>query len=219
MGPQTYSSAPFEAWFSQAEERYALPPGLLRAIAKVESGFNPRAQNAGGDRGLMQFSPPTARQYGLDPYNPRASIFAAGKYLRTELDLGTSLPATIASYNVGRDAALRGAGRGYVDDVIRAMTGNETRGGSLGTAGLGTGAIGASALGPAIRSRTEQGQPGDPTLDVPGFFGEGTKWYWPPSWGPEVAEYVKGKAVPIIAGSLIIAATVAVVIVGWYRGG
>lgn len=58
--------------FLKAEERYGVPAWLLWSVAKVESGFNPRAinTNANGthDIGLMQINSgwlPTLRRYGI----------------------------------------------------------------------------------------------------------------------------------------------------------
>ncbi|MGK9250828.1 lytic transglycosylase domain-containing protein [Paenibacillus humicus] len=59
-----------------------MPQGLLEAVAKKESGFNPSAKNSkSGAAGMMQFMPATARGYGIDPYDPTQAVDAAGKML------------------------------------------------------------------------------------------------------------------------------------------
>ena len=94
-------SAPYEAAFSAAEQKHGLPAGLLRAVAKQESGFNPNAKSPAGATGLMQFMPATARSLGIDPRDPMASIDAAGKYLSQNLKTFGSVPLALAAYNAG----------------------------------------------------------------------------------------------------------------------
>jgi cell wall-associated NlpC family hydrolase len=94
-------SAPYEAAFSAAEEKYGLPDGLLRAVAKQESGFNANARSGAGATGLMQFMPATAKSFGIDPTDPFASIDAAGKYLGQNLAKFGSVSLALAAYNAG----------------------------------------------------------------------------------------------------------------------
>jgi peptidoglycan DL-endopeptidase CwlO len=94
-------SAPYESAFTAAEGKYGLPAGLLRAVAKQESGFNPNARSHAGATGLMQFMPATARSLGIDPTDPFASIDAAGRYLAGHLKTFGSVPLALAAYNAG----------------------------------------------------------------------------------------------------------------------
>ena len=74
--------------FDRLEERYALPRGYLSHAAQIESGFNPRSHNElSGADGLFQFTPSTARTYGLrygigpgSTGDPVASAEAAARY-------------------------------------------------------------------------------------------------------------------------------------------
>jgi len=97
----TTKSAPYEAAFAAAEQKYDLPSGLLRAVAKQESGFNANAKSPAGATGLMQFMPATARGFGIDPSDPFASIDAAGKYLSQNLKTFGSVDLALAAYNAG----------------------------------------------------------------------------------------------------------------------
>lgn len=64
---------------NQVNDAAGLPPGYLAQTAYIESGFNPNADN-GIAKGILQFTSPTARQYGLaDPFNATASAQAAAK--------------------------------------------------------------------------------------------------------------------------------------------
>ncbi|GAB3467556.1 NlpC/P60 family protein [Kineococcus endophyticus] len=97
----TSKSAPYESAFTAAEQKYGLPTGLLRAVAKQESGFDPTARSHAGATGLMQFMPATARSLGIDPTDPFASIDAAGKYLSGHLKTFGSVSLALAAYNAG----------------------------------------------------------------------------------------------------------------------
>ena len=50
---------------TQAAERRGIPPALGHAVASVESGWNPDAQGAAGEVGLMQVMPATAAMLGF----------------------------------------------------------------------------------------------------------------------------------------------------------
>jgi hypothetical protein len=92
-------------------------PPLLRYLAMIESGYNPRAQSGAGARGLWQFIPSTAQRYGLvvtgsvdDRLDPAKSTHAAARYLNDlAFEFGDeALLLAVASYNKGENG-IRGA--------------------------------------------------------------------------------------------------------------
>ena len=90
-----YSSAPFPA-------RRAFWAGLLSAVAKYESSWNPRASGGGGRYiGIMQISPGTASNHGC-----AATSSAALK------DGGANLECAvkILAYQIERDGVVAGKG-------------------------------------------------------------------------------------------------------------
>ncbi|WP_432491095.1 NlpC/P60 family protein [Kineococcus auxinigenes] len=97
----TSKSAPYDAAFTAAEGRYGLPTGLLSAVAKQESGYDPDAMSPAGAIGLMQFMPGTARDVGIDPRDPMQAIDGAGKLLASHLKTFGSLEKALAAYNAG----------------------------------------------------------------------------------------------------------------------
>lgn len=92
-----------ETMFSEASEKYGISKKLLKAVAKVESDFNPSATSKKGAAGVMQLMPSTARYLGVDdPYDARSNIMGGAKYLRENLErYNGNVDLTLASYNAG----------------------------------------------------------------------------------------------------------------------
>ena len=90
--------------FEEASALYQIPSKLLRAVAKAESGFNPKAVSKAGAMGVMQLMPGTARSLGVsDPYNARQNILGGAKYLKQNLDrFGGDVSLALAAYTLDR---------------------------------------------------------------------------------------------------------------------
>lgn len=109
-----------------AAAREGVSPQLVRAVIKVESGYQERARSRKGAIGLMQLMPETARQYAVaDPYEPQSNIEAGIKYLKSLLDR-FELPLALAAYNAGEATVKRFGGippypetRKYVADILK----------------------------------------------------------------------------------------------------
>jgi soluble lytic murein transglycosylase-like protein len=106
---RTGGSAPAPAEVSsvidEAARRYALPRGLMQALAWQESHFHQAAVSNKGAVGVMQLMPGTARKLGVDPYDLRQNIHGGAAYLSQMLtryrgDAGLAL----AAYNAGPGA-------------------------------------------------------------------------------------------------------------------
>lgn len=103
--------AAYASQFASAEARFNLPSGLLAAVAQQESGGNASAVSPAGAEGLMQLMPSTAAGYGVDPFDPNASIVAAAKILSGDLhQFGNSVPLALAAYNAGAGAVSQYGG-------------------------------------------------------------------------------------------------------------
>jgi soluble lytic murein transglycosylase-like protein len=88
-----------------------LPPILLAALLRSESGFDPRAVSPAGAQGIAQFMPATARGMGLgDPFDPAEAIPAAARLLAGHLRAFGSAPLALAAYNAGPGAVRRYGG-------------------------------------------------------------------------------------------------------------
>ncbi|MFI5840608.1 transglycosylase SLT domain-containing protein [Catenuloplanes sp. NPDC051500] len=102
------SGVPYADLFTQAAAKHGVPAKLLAAVAKVESGYNPRAVSPAGAQGLMQLMPSTARGLGVhDPLDPKQAIDGAARLLKSNLREFKSLDLALAAYNAGGGAVKK----------------------------------------------------------------------------------------------------------------
>jgi hypothetical protein len=113
--------------------RWNVPMELLAAQLYAESGFNPFAESPAGARGIAQFMPGTAREYGLtDPHDPVASIDAQAHLMSDLLRrFGGRVALALAAYNAGAGAVERHGGippyaetRAYVARILGLLGGS-----------------------------------------------------------------------------------------------
>jgi hypothetical protein len=125
-------------WLEQmgiAGEHYGVRPELLHRMALDESSGNPHATSPAGAQGLMQFMPPTAQQYGVNPNDPSSAITGAAHYMHDLLTKnGGSEELALVEYNGGpRAVAAWNAGRpwpestDYVNRVLGGRVANTTK--------------------------------------------------------------------------------------------
>ncbi|MDJ0762912.1 MAG: transglycosylase SLT domain-containing protein [Myxococcota bacterium] len=109
---------PYKGLVAVVEKQRQLPPGLIYAVARKESLFDPNAVSSAGALGMMQMMPHTyevnrkraglpRRKNGEVP-GPDASIRAAGFELESLLKtFDNSLPLALMAYNGGSRAVKR----------------------------------------------------------------------------------------------------------------
>lgn len=109
LGRYAYYERSFRSTFA----RQGIPEELV-ALAIVESAMTPTALSSAGARGMWQFMPETARNYGLrcdyivdERLDPYRSADAAAQYLKNAFARYGSWPLAIASYNCGHGAVER----------------------------------------------------------------------------------------------------------------
>jgi cell wall-associated NlpC family hydrolase len=119
---------PYAATFAAAGARHGVSASLLAAVAKVESNYNPNAVSPAGARGLMQFMPATARDFGINPMDPAQAIDGAARKLAADLKSFGSVSLALAAYNAGGGAVRKYGGippfgetQAYVPKVLEAM--------------------------------------------------------------------------------------------------
>lgn len=101
-----YDSKKFDDIIRKAQKRYGVEFSLIKAVIKVESGFNPKAVSKVGAKGLMQIMPMNYDTlYVKDPFNPMDNIMGGALYLQRLLRrYEYKLPLVLAAYNAGPDA-------------------------------------------------------------------------------------------------------------------
>ena len=132
---------PYASFVAEVTEREGLPPGLVHAVMRVESAFDPNAVSRVRAMGLMQLMPKTARnvaeEYGLDfdeklLATPHVNIDLGARYLaKLRKTFHGSIPLAAAAYNAGPHAVARWLERSDglpLDVFVARIPFRETRG-------------------------------------------------------------------------------------------
>ena len=92
--------------------QFKIELNFLKAVAKLESDFDPNCVSSAGAVGIMQMMPSTAEGLGVeDIYDPYQNIMAGAKYLRQMLDrFNGDYELAYAGYNAGPNAVARAGG-------------------------------------------------------------------------------------------------------------
>ena len=123
-------ATPYDPYIEMVSRANGVDPSLVKAVALVESGFNPKARSSKGAVGLMQLMPTTAAQYGVSNiHDPYQNLNAGAKLLRELLDqYQGDVTLALAAYNAGSGAVTRYGGvpafaetRDYVKKVQAKM--------------------------------------------------------------------------------------------------
>ena len=102
------SATPYADLFTAASQKYGVPSALLSAVARQESGYDPKAVSPVGAQGLMQLMPGTARHLGVtDPFDPAQAVDGAARMLRDLTQRFGSTELAVAAYNAGPGAVLK----------------------------------------------------------------------------------------------------------------
>jgi hypothetical protein len=121
----------------RAARKYGIDPKIFLAMINQESGFNPTARSSAGAQGIAQFIPPTAKAYGVDLNDGRATddLEGAARYLRDNLaKTGGNYHQALSIYNSGRPDAYRdptfakGQTYNYVRSILAAAGNGKPQG-------------------------------------------------------------------------------------------
>ena len=102
----------YDPFIDRVAHENGVAPELIKAVALVESGFDPHAVSPKGAQGLMQLMPETAKQYGVrDAFDPLQNLRAGTLHLRKLLEeFRGDLVLALAAYNAGSGAVKRHGG-------------------------------------------------------------------------------------------------------------
>jgi len=105
-------ASPYDAQIIAAANANGVPPALVKAVVKAESGFDPTAVSHAGAQGLMQLMPGTAAGLGVtDSFDPVQNLNGGAKFLRQLLDrFGGDVSKALAGYNAGPGAVEKYGG-------------------------------------------------------------------------------------------------------------
>ena len=100
------STKKYDDIIKKAQKKYGVEFFLIKAVIKVESGFNPKAVSKKGAKGLMQIMPDNFKAlFVKDPFNPSQNIMGGTLYLQRLLRrYEYKLPLVLAAYNAGPKA-------------------------------------------------------------------------------------------------------------------
>ena len=108
----------------EAAEDNDLKPEFLRALVEAESNYCKNAISPKGAIGLCQLMPATARQLGVDPFDPAENLDGGARYYVQQLKLFNDVRIALWAYNAGPNAVRFGRkvpteSKQYADKVIR----------------------------------------------------------------------------------------------------
>ncbi len=108
------SKAQYIKWLYASEKRYNIPHGILAGVAWHESDkmrpdvVSGQYRNSGGDIGIMQFNPDTAKWLKIDATNPKTAINKAGWYLASLNKEFNDWSLALLAYNWGKGNLEKG---------------------------------------------------------------------------------------------------------------
>ena len=99
----------FDPLIDECSRKYAVDSALIKAMIRVESGFDPFAISKKGARGLMQLMPETAKRLNVSNiFNPRENIDGGVRYFKYLLSLfNDDVRLSLAAYNAGENLVLQ----------------------------------------------------------------------------------------------------------------
>ena len=123
------ASTPYASLFEAAAQKYGVPAALLSAVAKQESGYDPKAVSPVGAQGLMQLMPGTAKRLGVtNAFDPAQAVDGAARMLRDLTHRFGRTDLALAAYNAGPGAVIKYDGippypetQKYVRNVLSMM--------------------------------------------------------------------------------------------------
>lgn len=110
--------------YEAKQAEYGVDANVLLAQGMAESSGDPKARGSKSERGIAQFTPQTAKDYGLDdPTDPESSVDAQFRLMKDLLDrYDWDYEKALAGYNAGPgnvDKAIKRGGDNWKDYLPR----------------------------------------------------------------------------------------------------
>lgn len=126
QAPVSAGPRQWQAHVAYLSKKYDISPALIEALVWQESRWHPNARSPVGASGLTQLMPGTARELGVNPWDPFANLEGGVRYLRQQLDrFDGDVEKALAAYNAGPGRVIRAGGvpniretRGYVASIM-----------------------------------------------------------------------------------------------------
>jgi hypothetical protein len=125
---KTTGNKDFDSYYDNYGKEHDIDPNLLFAQGGQESSFNPKAVSPKNARGISQFIPATAAEFGVNVNDPGSSIKGQAKMMRQLLDRTGDIELALAGYNSGHNLSPEALKRnrqripetrGYVDKILK----------------------------------------------------------------------------------------------------
>ena len=99
----------FDKHIIQACNKYGVDPYLVKAVIRAESNFDPNAVSPKNAKGLMQITPPTAKDYEVeDVLDPDSNIDGGVRILKHLIEyFDGNVELALAGYNAGKYAVIK----------------------------------------------------------------------------------------------------------------
>src|SRR5262245_17660591 len=130
---------PYAPIIQQSAQQYGVSPDLLTRQIDAESSFDPFSRSNKGAIGISQFIPSTARQEGVNPFDPNSSISGQARYMSKLTNKFGNEGLALAAYNWGEGAVNNWLARGAngpvpkeTKDYVMKITGRDLRDWALG---------------------------------------------------------------------------------------
>jgi soluble lytic murein transglycosylase-like protein len=111
-GTDAPAAEAIDGMIDHISEQQGVDPELVKAVARAESNYNPRAVSNRGALGVMQLRPETAKRFGVvNVWDPRQNIEGGVKFLKFLSGMfPNNLPYVLAAYNAGENAVVKHRG-------------------------------------------------------------------------------------------------------------